>query len=156
MPVAGEGPQPSLGMIVGSAPGTEEEKAGRPMAGIALSRLKTVLRAVGMDYASVYCTNAVKERPVNAEGRTRAPNNEELMAWAAILNGELENTAPAAVLCLGQVAMEAITGIDRDLVPYGSIIGPCYLVWDPRNYLLNMGDWIKQVRPWADKILEAS
>lgn len=163
MPVPGEGPSPSLGMIVGEAPGREEVEQGRPFVGRSGKLLETALRAVGVTRESVFVTNIVKELPLDSEEKIRRPTQEEIEAWMPILQGEIANCAPAAILALGRTAAKALTGYDD--LPFGSKVGNVYVAWHPA-YVLRRGgvtqftfalggrhgEWLQQIRPWAEAI----
>lgn len=164
MIVSGEGPQPALGMIVGEAPGRKELEAGRPLGGVAGRLLDAALRAVGVARESVYITNVIKELLLDSNEKIRRPYSAEIEAWRPILEGEIENTAPAAILALGRTAATALTGLSGE-IPFGSKIGSVYVTWHPA-YLIHrsagqsgspyvFGEWLEQIRPWAEAIAEA-
>lgn len=108
--VLGEGPGDARLMIVGEAPGTQEERLGKPFVGPAGKFLDGELAAVGINRAAVYVTNAVKRRPVTTAGRTRRPFGSEIRKWRSVLWREIESVRPVAILCLGSVAMSAVLG----------------------------------------------
>lgn len=156
--VPGEGPQPAAGMIVGEAPGKQEVEAGRPFIGKAGKLLDSALRALGLDRAELYVTNVVKDLPLDSDNKIRRPFPEEIAAWAPILAGEIENTAPAALLALGRTATDALTDLPGDKVGFGSKIGNVYTAWHP-SYLLHRGrdegqmeEWLEQLRPFAEAL----
>lgn len=157
--VPGEGPQPCLAMIVGEAPGKTEVAQGRPFVGSSGQSLETALRALGLSREDCYITNVVKEMPLDASGRIRRPYADEIVAWAPILVGEIENTAPRSILALGRTAVGALTGLPADEVPFGSKIGNVYTAWHPA-YLLYRHErgmeaaWLNQIRPWAASLEE--
>ncbi len=167
--VPGEGPQPSLGMIVGEAPGKFEVEQGRPFVGKSGKLLDAALRAVGVSRADVYVTNVVKDVPLDSADKIRRPYAEEIEAWRPILEGEIEHTAPAVILALGRTASNVLTGLDGD-IPFGSVVGNVYTAWHPA-YLLRRGsygeqlpgeevftvqeDWIEQLRAWAEALRAA-
>lgn len=151
--VPGDGPQPALGMIVGEAPGRKEVEVGRPFVGSAGKLLDTALRSVGIPRERIYITNVVKELPLDSDEKIRRPHSEEIEAWRPILEGEIENTAPAAILALGRTAATALTGLSGE-IPFGSKIGNVYVAYHPA-YILRTGstlyeDWLEQIRPWAE------
>lgn len=163
----GEGPQPACGMIVGEAPGREEIEQGRPFVGRSGKLLYTALRSVGIDRADIYVTNVVKELPLDSDERIRRPYPDEIEAWGPILSGEIEATAPAAILALGRTAANALTGLSGD-IPWGSKVGNVYVVWHPAYVLRNGGatsfrtargdgyanysEWLNQIVPWAEVV----
>lgn len=161
MPVAGEGPQPCLGMIVGEAPGKEEEKLGRPFVGRSGALLDTALRALGIVRQDIYVTNVVKELPLDAEGMIRRPTPEEIEAWMPILAGEIEKTAPAVILALGRTSTNALLSRLHDVsgnIPFGSVVGNVVVAWHPAYVLRNRSDystWLTQLNPFGVMLLDA-
>lgn len=157
MMVPGIGPSPALGMIVGEAPGRKEVEAGQPFVGPAGRLLDTALHAVGVLRSDVYVTNVVKELPLDSDERIRRPYSEEIEAWRTILEGEIENVAPAAILALGRTAASALTGLVGE-IPFGSKIGNVYVAWHPA-YLLRQrsgyDEWLEQIRGWAEALVAA-
>jgi uracil-DNA glycosylase family 4 len=152
--VPGEGVQPCLAMIVGEAPGRDEVAQGRPFVGASGGLLTSVLQSFGIQRSQVYITNVVKELPLDEDGAIRRPYPEEIAAWAPILQGEIENTAPAAILALGRTASDAILGIH---VPFGSKVENVYTAWHPSYvlrkgglYSADYGSWQVQIAPWAE------
>jgi uracil-DNA glycosylase family 4 len=147
-------------MIVGEAPGRKEVEEGRPFVGKSGKLLDTVLRAVGVSRDEVYVTNVVKELPLDSEGKIRKPYPEEIEAWKEILEGEIQSTAPVAILALGRTAFEALTGASGDFAWAGSKIENVYGAWHPAYQLRRGGlwtggvsrqnDWLEQIRPWAE------
>lgn len=155
--VAGCGPQPSLLMIVGEAPGRDEVKEGRPFVGAAGRLLDVALRAVGVDRDAVYLTNVVKDLPLDSDGKIRRPYEDEIVSWLPILESEIQHTAPEKILALGRTAQRALVpGVPEDAIPFGSIIGHVHLAWHPA-YVLRQGgkrgstyaEWLRQLYPWA-------
>lgn len=151
---------PALGVIVGEAPGREEEKAGRPFVGPSGRLLDTALAALGVPRGSVYVTNVVKFWPRDLDGKTRRPLEEEIEEWMPLLEEEILNAAPVCVLALGATAFRALTGSD-ERAPwgvYGDYDG-LHLVpaWHP-SYVLRSGkygeqaQWLEQLRTWARKL----
>jgi len=63
--VHGEGPAPAQILLCGEAPGSEEERLGRPFVGPSGLELNRMLSEVGIQRSAVYCTNVCRLRPVN-------------------------------------------------------------------------------------------
>lgn len=99
--VNGEGPTPAKGMIIGEAPGAEEEKQGRPFVGASGKLLQEALERANFSRETVYVTNCFKERPPG----NRNPTREELEDHLPILMEEMERVDPVAILLLGSVAL---------------------------------------------------
>ena len=142
-------------MIIGEAPGRKEVEVGMPFCGQSGRLLETALKACGIDRRDVYITNVVKEMPLDEEGKIRRPTIEEMGDWSPILVGEIQVTQPEAILCLGKVAVQAVTFLQPDLVPAGSKIGNVYTAWHPAHVLRarsKQGEWFDQVRQWGRAI----
>lgn len=109
--VFGEGPADSRLMLVGEAPGDNEDRLGRPFVGRAGKLLDDALIAAGIDRSAAYVTNAVKIRPTlqGARGlKNRPPTREEVALWRPWLDSELDIVRPEVIVCLGATAANAI------------------------------------------------
>ncbi len=106
--VPGEGPADARVMLVGEAPGRQEDLQGRPFVGAAGRFLDSLLASAGLDRAQVYITNVVKSRPYVGPppGRNRAPSADEIAACRPWLDEQLRIIRPAVVVTLGQVALD--------------------------------------------------
>lgn len=104
--VLGEGPSDAAWMIVGEAPGADEDAAGRPFIGRAGQLLTTMMQDAGLDRSDVYITNLVKRRPPGNRNPTRA----EVAASAAILEAEIAAVQPQVVTPLGNVPTQHLLG----------------------------------------------
>lgn len=110
--VPGEGnPAPSL-VLVGEAPGRQEEEQGRPFVGKAGQNLSEFLAQARLTREALYITNAVKFRPTRegASGRlsNRTPTSAEVEAFVPWLRRELACTGARAVATLGNTALRAV------------------------------------------------
>lgn len=109
--VWGEGDADSSLVLVGEAPGAQEDRLGRPFVGAAGQLLDQELQLAGIPRDGVYITNIVKCRPtVYVEGRktNRSPTAREVATWRDVLMRELEIISPAVILCLGAVAASVL------------------------------------------------
>lgn len=111
--VFGEGNAESLIMLIGEAPGGEEEKLGRPFVGKAGKNLDEFLLTVGIDRRRLYITNVVKYRPVGISEKTgkkinRTPSWEEMMDFMPLLKKEIEMVNPKLIVTLGNVPLRAL------------------------------------------------
>jgi DNA polymerase len=91
-------------MIVGEAPGFNEDIQGKPFVGAAGKLLDTLLAQIGLDRESVYITNVLKCRP--PQNRDPMPNEAE--ACSVFLSRQLEWIRPKVVLILGRHALERL------------------------------------------------
>jgi len=111
--VFGEGPSNARIMLVGEAPGDQEDLAGEPFVGPAGRLLRDALAAAGLDPAEVYLTNAVKHFKWLPRGKRRIhekPNREEVLACRMWLDEEIENVRPQMIVALGATAAGALLG----------------------------------------------
>lgn len=113
--VQGEGAiHPAL-MMIGEAPGGEEEKQGRPFVGKAGKNLSAFLEVVGLQREEIYISNVVKLRPTKESPKTgkavnRPPSKEEIAFFLPYLQAEIEAIAPQVIVTLGNVPLKAVTG----------------------------------------------
>ena len=91
-------------MLIGEAPGAEEDKLGKPFVGAAGQLLNKMLAAIKLDRNSVYITNIVPWRPPN----NRAPNSEEIMQCLPFIQKHIEIIQPSILILLGGTATKAI------------------------------------------------
>lgn len=94
-------------IIIGEAPGADEDKQGEPFVGRAGKLLDKILEAINFERDDVYITNILKSRPP----RNRDPKPEEVEAHLPILYKQIALIQPEIVLCVGKVA--ANTLLDR-------------------------------------------
>jgi DNA polymerase len=94
-------------VIIGEAPGRNEDQDGEPFVGRAGKLLDKILDAINLKREEVYITNILKSRPP----RNRDPKSEEVDSHLPVLYKQLELINPAIILCVGKVA--ANTMLDR-------------------------------------------
>lgn len=126
----GSGPLDAKVMVVGEAPGEQEERLGRPFVGTSGMELDRQLHEVGLLRSECFVTNVVRRRPAgndlttlfrNDRKRAPAPDwswNERLNGWAhpsleadlALLDKEIALVKPKVIVALGNLALQALTG----------------------------------------------
>ncbi|HZS94450.1 MAG TPA: uracil-DNA glycosylase [Chloroflexota bacterium] len=99
--VPGEGPADSDIMLVGEAPGFNEDKQGRPFVGAAGKFLEELLAVAGLTREQVFITNVVKHRPPN----NRDPSPDELTACRPWLDRQMEIINPRLIVTLGRFSL---------------------------------------------------
>ena len=99
-PVLGTGDPNADLMIVGEAPGADEDRLGEPFVGRAGQLLNKILEAVHFRREEVYITNILKSRPPN----NRDPEPEEVEAHIPILYKQIELVRPRMILAVGKSA----------------------------------------------------
>ena len=99
-------------MIVGEAPGEQEDRQGLPFVGRSGMLLDNMLATIGASrQTNVYVTNAIKCRPPG----NRNPRPEESAACHPYLIRQIELVNPRAILVLGRVAAQAVLSTDSSL-----------------------------------------
>lgn len=146
--VFGEGNPEARLMVVGEAPGADEDRTGRPFVGRAGMLLNSLLQSIGLPRESVYICNVLKCRPPG----NRNPQPVEVEACAHFLRGQLEAISPRAVLAVGTFPAQALLSTTE---PIGRLRGkvhsfdgiPLVPTYHPAALLRNPG-WIRPV--WED------
>ena len=103
-------------MLVGEAPGYEEERQGEPFVGPAGQLLTRILGAMGLQRNDVYISNVCKFRPSMGENQgtaNRAPSPEELAACQPLIMAEIRAIQPACIVCLGGSSAKGFLGAQQ-------------------------------------------
>jgi uracil-DNA glycosylase len=96
-------------VVVGEAPGQEEDRTGQPFVGRAGKLLDLLLLTVGLPRQDVYICNVLKCRPPN----NRNPQADEVAACTTnFLHGQLDAIAPRVLLAVGKFAAQALLASD--------------------------------------------
>lgn len=114
--VFGVGPVATRFVMVGEAPGAEEDRLGEPFVGPAGQLLDKILVATGIPRDQVYILNTVKCRPPN----NRVPSEVELENCSPFFEAQLEILQPDYIICWGATAVRAILGTSE---PVGRLRG---------------------------------
>ena len=111
--VFGVGAETARWMVIGEAPGEQEDRQGEPFVGPAGQLLDRMLQAIGLSRSdgSVFITNTIKCRPP----QNRNPQPEELQACAAHLARQIELVQPQIVLAMGRFAAQQLLKTDQPL-----------------------------------------
>ena len=91
-------------MVIGEAPGAEEDRQGEPFVGRAGQLLNSMLRAAGFERSQVYIANLLKCRPPN----NRDPAADETERCLPYLRRQIELVDPAVILCVGRIAAQRL------------------------------------------------
>ncbi|MEX2524936.1 MAG: uracil-DNA glycosylase [Gammaproteobacteria bacterium] len=124
-PVFGVGNRQADLMLIGEAPGAEEDRQGEPFVGRAGKLLNAMLEAVGFQREDVYIANILKSRPP----KNRDPKPEEVAACEPYLKKQIELVNPRLIVALGRVAAQNLLKVDT---PIGRMRGKCYDYPEPR------------------------
>lgn len=110
--VVGVGDREADWMVIGEAPGAEEDRRGEPFVGRAGRLLDAMLRAIGLTRESnVYIANILKSRPPG----NRDPRPEEVAACLPYLLRQIELVRPKVLLAVGRIAAQNLLGTDAPL-----------------------------------------
>lgn len=111
-------------MLIGEAPGAEEDRRGEPFVGRAGKLLDSMLKALGLDRQQVFIANILKCRPPN----NRDPRPEEILACENYLNQQINTVKPRLILALGRVAAQNLLKTET---PIGKMRGKRFHYSDP-------------------------
>ncbi len=158
--ILGEGDINSPLMIIGEAPGAEEEKLGVPFRGEVGELLNKMLIAINIKRKSIYTSYAINFRPPE----DRKPTSAEIKRYSVFLKEHISIVNPKIIVLMGSSAMEAITGISEKIsaerghwkevilknktFPLIITFNPSYLIRFPENKKHSWED-LKKIR---DKI----
>jgi len=157
-------------MLVGEAPGAEEDRLGLPFVGTAGRLLDRMLAAIGRDRTSAYISNMLFWRPPG----NRPPTAEELAICRPFVVRHIELVAPRVLVCVGGISAKALLerteGITRlrgrwlafssprlgEPIPTLALYHPAFLLRQPANKrqawqdLLTLRERLADGRPGED------
>ena len=106
--VLGDGNINSPIMLVGEAPGIEEDKSGKTFLGEVGKLLKKMLIAINIKKENIYSTYAVNFRPP----KDRKPTSVEIKRYSLYLQKHISIINPKIIILMGSTAMETLTGLN--------------------------------------------
>ncbi|HUF74218.1 MAG TPA: uracil-DNA glycosylase [Gammaproteobacteria bacterium] len=140
-------------MVIGEAPGADEDRQGEPFVGRAGKLLNAMLRAIGLGREDVYIANILKCRPPN----NRDPAPAEAASCTPYLERQIELVAPRAVLAVGRVAAQHLLQSDQAIgrlrgkaLTFGPERIPIVVTYHPA-YLLRSPE--AKAKAWQDLCL---
>jgi len=157
--VFGHGGQPTRWLVVGEAPGEQEDRQGQPFVGRSGQLLDAMLSAVSMSRErDVFITNVIKCRPPG----NRNPKPEEIAACSPYLMRQIALLKPQRILVLGRFAAQTLLGTEATIgnlrgrmhslqtdegrsIPVVVSYHPAYLLRSPAE----------KARAWQDLLLAA-
>ena len=95
-------------MLIGEAPGSNEDQEGLPFVGRAGTLLDKMLASINLDRKNVYISNIINYRPPE----NRRPTDEETKRYLPFVKKHIEIIAPKILVLLGSTAMNALIGND--------------------------------------------
>lgn len=150
--VLGVGDQQADWLIVGEAPGEEEDAQGEPFVGQAGKLLDAMLTSIGLARGeNVYITNVLKSRPPG----NRNPEPDEVSACRPYLLAQIELIQPKIILALGRLAAQSLLDTEESI---GHLRGrvhsfqgvPLIATYHPAYLLRKLSD---KARAWEDLCL---
>ncbi len=99
-------------MVIGEAPGRDEDLSGMPFVGRAGQLLDKMLRAISLDDSGVHLTNVVYWRPPG----NRTPTPQEVLVCRPFLERQIDLVAPEIIITLGGPAAKAILNISQGIM----------------------------------------
>lgn len=151
-PVFGVGDRTAQWMIIGEAPGADEDRQGEPFVGRAGQLLNSMLKAVGLGREQVFIANILKSRPPH----NRDPSAAEVAACIPYLYRQIELVNPRLILCVGRIAAQTLLETDLTI---GKLRGkvhqlangrPMIVTYHPAYLLRSPGE---KRKVWADLVL---
>jgi DNA polymerase len=140
-------------MIIGEAPGADEDRQGEPFVGRAGRLLNAMLRAIGLDREDVFIANILKCRPPN----NRDPSAAEIACCTPYLSRQIELVAPRALLAVGRIAAQHLLQSDQAIgrlrgkaMSFGTARIPIVATYHPA-YLLRSP--LAKSKAWQDLVL---
>lgn len=154
--VFGVGDRDARWLIIGEAPGAEEDRRGEPFVGRAGQLLNAVLRSIGLAREAVFIANIVKCRPPE----NRDPKPDEIAACLPYLARQIALIEPAVILAVGRIAAQSLLGTDATVARmrgrvhrYGEAGTPLVVTYHPAYLLRSPGE---KRKVWEDLKLARS
>jgi DNA polymerase len=155
--ILGDGNANSPLMLIGEAPGAEEDLSCLAFQGEVGKLLKKMLIAINIKIDDVYLTYSVNFRPPN----DRKPTTQEIKRYSEFLKEHIAIINPKIIILMGSTAMESLTGINNKIssergdwkeviikdknYPIMITFSPSYLIRFPENKKYSWED-LKKIR----------
>ena len=150
--VLGVGDRNADWLIIGEAPGADEDRVGEPFVGQAGKLLDAMLAAIGLKRGeNVYIANVLKSRPPG----NRNPEPDEVAACRPYLLAQIELIQPKLILALGRFAAQSLLDTDEAITRLRGRVHqfqnvPLVVTYHPAYLLRNLPD---KARAWEDLCL---
>jgi uracil-DNA glycosylase len=147
--VFGVGARSAEWLVIGEAPGAEEDKHGEPFVGRAGQLLNSMLAGIGLAREKVYIANILKCRPPN----NRDPKPDEVVCCEPYLMAQIALLKPKVILAVGRIAAQNLLKVTT---PIGKLRGqrhvgphavPLVVTYHPAYLLRSPGE---KRRAWQD------
>ena len=146
--VFGVGNHNAKWMVIGEAPGAEEDRQGEPFVGRAGQLLNNMLKAIGLERETVFIANMIKCRPPG----NRDPHPEEIANCSDYLRRQVELVSPKVILAVGRISAQNLLKTGEPLARLrgkmhrlGDI--PLVVTYHPAYLLRTPSD---KAKAWAD------
>jgi len=130
-------------LIIGEAPGADEDRVGEPFVGRAGQLLTNMLRAIGLAREEVFIANILKCRPPN----NRDPQQNEIASCRSYLRQQIDFIQPKIILAIGRIAAQSLLNTDTPIgklrgkkftyedtqIPIVATYHPAYLLRSPQQ-----------------------
>lgn len=153
-------------MLVGEAPGADEDRQGKPFVGASGQLLDKMLASIGLNRKNVYISNIILWRPPG----NRTPTTEEVQMFLPIIHRHIQLVNPKILVALGGSSGKALLNTNQGIlklrsqwlkynlddgkeVPIIAMLHPAYLLRTPNQKALSWQDLRKLRRKW-DEIRE--
>lgn len=139
-------------MLIGEAPGADEDRQGKPFVGVSGQLLDKMLASIKLDRNSVYISNILPWRPPG----NRTPTTEEVAMFLPMIQKHIALIAPKMVITLGGSSTKALLGtsegilklrgqwrdydVDGQTIPMMAMLHPAYLLRTPQQKALAWKD----------------
>lgn len=146
--VFGEGRLDADWMLIGEAPGQNEDLEGKPFLGASGLLLTEMLRAIGLEREQVYITNVVKCSPAD----NVSPKVEELKSCGDYLQRQIDLVKPKIILAVGRIAAQSLLGTKQPLAELRGRVHhikdiPLLVIYHPAYLLRSL---LEKRKVWQD------
>jgi DNA polymerase len=146
-------------MLVGEAPGYQEERDGLPFVGDSGQKLTDILKAMGLSREEVYLSYIVKFRPSTPRQTTnnRKPTAGEMTACLPFVRAEIGIVKPVCIIALGETAAAGLLGLEGTIAsmrgPWHDFDGtPVRITYHPSTLLQTQGAHSTKRHLWEDML----
>jgi uracil-DNA glycosylase len=137
-------------LVIGEAPGAEEDRQGEPFVGRAGQLLNAMLAAIGLPRETVFIANILKCRPPG----NRDPRPEEVARCLPYLHAQIALLKPKVILVVGRIAAQTLLATDAPLARlrgklhhFGAAHTPLVITYHPAYLLRTPSD---KRKAWED------
>ena len=161
--ILGDGNINSPVMLIGEAPGLDDDETGTTFNGEIGTLLNKMLVAININRPNIYCSYAVNFRPP----QDRKPTSQEIKRYSVFLKNHISIINPKIIILMGSTAMESLTGINSKIssergswkevilknktYPLIITFNPSYLIRFPENKKYSWLD-LKEIRKKIDEL----